>query len=558
MSGATEQIKQRLSIAEVIGSYITLEKAGGNLKARCPFHGEKTPSFFVSPERGTYYCFGCGAKGDIFSFVEEFEGVDFRTSLHMLADRAGVNISDFENGQKEDPKKELFSVMEEATIFFQNNLKDEKDALLYLKGRGLTIETVKNYRIGFAKDEWRSLKDALQKRVSEKILLDAGLIKQGEKGSYDRFRARVMFPIFDTTGRVIAFSGRTLKKDTEEAKYLNSPDTPLFDKSKVLFGYHVAKKSFREKGRVILVEGQMDLLLCHQAGYTEAVASSGTAFTAGHAELLKRHTDKLLIAYDSDKAGQNASMRAWQHALASGFEVELVLLPAGLDPADAIQKDIKIWEDALQKAQNIILYYLQILGEAGEENREKILKEKILPLIASVESSIQKAKYISKVAFALGVPESSVSEEVSKVLLEEVGSKEEIKQYVSPAKKESGAERSMKLLLAFLRSGKSPHLEKVLKEVERITEKSFAEEESDEIIYEAEAYYSAAPNIESVIEEALYILEDETLKEKFVETMSRLKKAESSRDGPLINSILKECSDLSKSMRELKNKYFNK
>ena len=259
-SSSVEKIKERLSIVDVISSYIQVEQSGKNFKAKCPFHNEKTPSFFISADRGTYYCFGCGEKGDIFSFVEKFEGADFMGALKLLAEKAGVVLETQNRNNKEDNKKELyFEILEDATKFFETNFDKEPSARAYLLGRGMTDSTMKDFRVGYVKDEWRSLSDHLiAKGYKIQDLEIVGLVKKSEKaksiidgspdsqsesrGFYDRFRGRIIFPISDSSGRVIAFSGRIFgRDDANEAKYLNSPDTPLFNKSNVLFGIDKAK-----------------------------------------------------------------------------------------------------------------------------------------------------------------------------------------------------------------------------------------------------------------------------------------------------------------------------
>jgi DNA primase len=285
MNSPVNQIKERLTIEEVVSSYIPLVKVGNTLKAKCPFHNEKTPSFFVSNERNSYYCFGCGKGGDIFNFVEEFEGLDFKGALKLLADKANVSLSDFVN-ENHDEKEELYAVMEEATKYFENNLNHNKTALDYIKGRGLLDETIKNFRIGFANDAWRDLVNFLTKKnFKYETLEKAGLIKRKDENdknydkAYDRFRNRVMFPIMDSSSRVIAFSGRYLGKDEKIAKYLNSPETPIFNKGNVLYGLNFAKEFIRRNNFSILVEGQMDLILSHQINFRNTIATSGTAFS---------------------------------------------------------------------------------------------------------------------------------------------------------------------------------------------------------------------------------------------------------------------------------------
>jgi len=289
-SSPTDQIKERLGIVDVVGAYLTLEKAGNNLKAKCPFHNEKTPSFFVSPSRNTFYCFGCGEKGDIFTFVERFEGLDFRGALKVLSEKAGVPIT-FESQTVRDERTRIYDVMKEAVSYFELTLKNEGKVKNYLSERGLTTGTVQRFQLGYAKSEWNALSDQLIKKgYSEKEIEKAGLIKLSDSERprdkntykeryYDRFRGRIMFPIADASGRVIAFSGRLFPEEDGNAKYINSPETVLFNKSKVLYGYDKAKHTIRKANFSIVVEGQMDLLMSHQSGFPNTVALSGTALT---------------------------------------------------------------------------------------------------------------------------------------------------------------------------------------------------------------------------------------------------------------------------------------
>src|SRR3989344_977751 len=347
MSTPVEQIKERLSIADVVGSYMQLTRAGASLKGICPFHSEKTPSFFVSPARGSYYCFGCQAKGDIFTFVQEFEGLDFVGALRVLASRAGVTL------QKMDPKQRseyarLYQLLEKATRFFEAQLREGSEARQYLTARGLSDESIRSWRLGYAPDEWRSLFDYLiTEGFKPEEMQKVGLVKvstqadpagntaSGTKRYYDAFRGRIMFPILDSASRVIAFSGRILPRldDGKTGKYINSPETVLFSKSHVLHGFHLAKLAIREKDATILVEGQMDLLMSHQAGYRNTVASSGTALTTHQLERLRRLSENLLIAFDSDSAGLKAAERAIGLALSLGMNVKVIPLqdkePAG-------------------------------------------------------------------------------------------------------------------------------------------------------------------------------------------------------------------------------------
>lgn len=417
MSTPVEKIKDRLGIAEIIGSYITLQKAGGSLKAKCPFHNEKTPSFFVSPDRGSYYCFGCGAKGDIFTFVEQFEGLDFMGALKILAERAGVPLV-FESKESKTEREQLFQALAAAAKFFEAGLKDSPETKSYLAKRSLTPKTIAEFQLGFAADDWSALNRHLKsKGFSDKILELAGLIKRGEKNFYDRFRGRVMFPISDSAGRIVGFSGRTLKKDADEAKYLNSPETPLFFKSRILYGFDKAKLAIRQKDYVVLLEGQMDLLMAHQCGFKNSVATSGTAMTEDHVALLKRLTDRLMICYDPDEAGFKAALRAGALSIQKGMEVKIATLPEGQDPADLLKTDAKKFADALKQSTHLIDFLLAGIKSKGYDKRilAKTVGKEVLPYVAILPSRLEQSHYIGTIAEFLGAKYEDVAAELARV-----------------------------------------------------------------------------------------------------------------------------------------------
>jgi DNA primase len=407
-----EKIKERLGIKEVVESYIKLEKAGKNYKGRCPFHNEKTPSFFVSPERNSYYCFGCGAKGDIFSFVEHFESTDFPGALSVLASRAGVKIT-HESSETDIKHKHLKKILEDSTKYFEENLSNNKLALEYLRKRGLTEKTIKDWRIGFAADGWQNLYDFLSKKShKDNLISESGMVKKGEKGRYyDAFRSRIMFPIFNSSGEPIAFSGRIFgTEDDKTAKYINSPETELFKKSEVLYGFNKAKNSIRKHDFSILVEGQMDLIMSHQAGYTNTVASSGTALADRQLEMISRISPRMVIAFDSDSAGFKASERAWQMALALGMDVKIANIVGGKDPADLIREDIKKWKEIIKNSKHIVEIFIQkIKSEATEPRKIGILvSKKIIPYLFMMKNKIDQAHFIKIVSENLGIKEEAI------------------------------------------------------------------------------------------------------------------------------------------------------
>ncbi|HBV00860.1 MAG TPA: DNA primase [Candidatus Taylorbacteria bacterium] len=416
MSTPVEQIKERLGIADVVGSYLKLERAGSSLKAKCPFHNEKTPSFFVSPARGGYYCFGCQAKGDIFTFVQEFEGLDFIGALRVLAERAGVTLTKIDPKVKSEHAR-LYLCLEKATRFYEEALQNNSEAKAYIEGRGLTPKTIQEWRLGFVPNDWRQLFEHLLKEgFKPEEMGKVGLIKRAQTEGeaikfYDTFRGRVMYPIRDSAGRVIAFSGRILPTldDGKTGKYINSPETVLFSKSNTLYGFDKAKLIIRELDAAILVEGQMDLLMAHQAGYGNTVASSGTALTEEQLTRLKRLSENLLIAFDSDKAGLVASERAIRLALALGVNVKVISLREK-DPADLILKEPGEWERAVKGAKHIIDFLLENLLHSAKEGRERALaiEKTLLPLLRLLPSSVEQSHFLKVIAEKSGLREEAL------------------------------------------------------------------------------------------------------------------------------------------------------
>ncbi len=394
------------------------------MKARCPFHNEKTPSFFVSAERDSYYCFGCGAKGDIFTFVQQFEGLDFFGALKMLAERTGVTL---ERGsfEKKDDKEAIFNALEAACQFFESNLPKSNSAQKYLEKRGLSEKTIKEWRIGYVADDWRALYEYLTARkFTDNEIEQAGLIKRTDRGAYDRFRGRIIFPIRDSASRVVGFTGRILPEadDGKSAKYLNSPETAVFNKSRILYGFDLAKLAIKKFDYSVIVEGQMDIIMCHQAGFQNVVATSGTALTPEHLTLLRRISNRVIMAFDADKAGVSAATKAWQLALSLGMEVKIAEFKEGKDPADVLLSDggKEKFKEALKDSMHIVDFYLaKILAEKTDERKlGKEVQEKILPFLALIESSIEKSHFIKKISGATGIDEQAIWDDLKKVKVE--------------------------------------------------------------------------------------------------------------------------------------------
>ena len=355
-SETIEQIAAANDIVEVISSYFPVKRAGANFKALCPFHQEKTPSFMVSPSRQTFHCFGCGAGGSVFRFVMEYEHVDFPSAVRKLATRAGITIVETRGAAEEDrqyeTRRKLLKLHAEAAEWFHQNLiKSEvgESARRYLKCRGITGEIAKRWQLGYAPDEWDSFGNwARAQGYEQRDLIASGLLKtreendaQGRQSAYDRFRGRVMFPICNDVGEVIAFSGRLLKDEEGAAKYLNSPETPLFRKGNILFGLHKSKRALIEANCAIVCEGQLDLISLFEAGITNVVAPQGTAFTENQARILKRFVYEVVLCFDSDAAGAKAAERSLDALLQNDFIIRVIELPPGEDPDSLIRHEGK-------------------------------------------------------------------------------------------------------------------------------------------------------------------------------------------------------------------------
>ena len=573
MSSTVEQIKEILDISEVVGSYLKLYNVGSNFKAQCPFHNEKTPSFFVSPSRQTYHCFGCNRGGDIFSFVEEIEGVDFRGALQILANRAGVEIKK-ESTAASSHKEKLFSVLEYATKLFEDNLKKEKDVIEYLKNRGLSGKTAKMFRVGYALNQWGGLSDVLKnKGYSYEEMEKAGLVIKGKHGFYDRFRGRIMFPIADSSGRIVGFSGRIFESknsdtgyDKQQAKYVNSPDTQLYNKSKILYGFDKAKVAIRKSGFCILVEGQMDLLMSHQAGLVNTVAVSGTSLTTEHLNLIKRFSDKLVIAFDADDAGIEASKRGVDSAISLGMDVKIVPLPDDSDPADLILKDEKEWSKQIKEAKHIIDFYIDVLAGKDLSQRDFRVKvgETVLPYVARIKNKIDQAHFVSEIARKLGISEDPIWDQLRGVTIVN----ENFKKNISVSdKKESMPKFSRKDMLDRKILGiifwqeeskdkifKIENIEDKFKKIINKIKKSnpVNEEKKKEYIFEAEVYYDKTEEIENELKSLLLYREEEVLKEEFTDTISKLRQAENSGDVKQSAEFLKQCQEISKKINNLK------
>jgi DNA primase len=436
--GTAATVKQKLDIAELIGETVQLRKAGTTFKGLCPFHGEKTPSFVVTPARETWHCFGCGRGGDIFSFVMERDGVDFPTALRQLAGRAGVEVS--ERSSREDARrKRLRDALEAAVAFYHRVLTDHAAgqlALDYLRGRGFTDATIQTFQLGFAPESWDALTRALttKRDFTEAELDDAGLAtrRSGRRGVYDRFRGRIIFPIRDASGGACGLGGRLVGAPPPDApnpgpKYLNTPATPLFDKSRTLYLIDRAKGAIRRAGRAVLVEGNTDALMAHQQGFENVVGSLGTALTAGHVELLTRYAPRIALAYDVDAAGQDAATFGATELTALVGEIErsphrgrltdvdVVRLPEGRDPDEVIRDTPDVWLEATEHPQPIMEFLIdravRQYGQQTASGKERVV-EALAPSLRSVSDPVRFEAYVMTLARRIGVDERALADQI--------------------------------------------------------------------------------------------------------------------------------------------------
>lgn len=518
-----DQVKENLSIVDVVSTYVRLEKSGAQFRARCPFHNERTPSFYVSPERKSYHCFGCQAHGDIFTFVEKIENIPFIEALKILADRAGVSLKD---ANRNEAESRLVSLLKDATIHFENNFKQSAEAKEYIFGRGLTDETIATFHVGYAKNEWRDLFIFLSgKGYSPEEMILSGLVIEAKddsgktKGFYDRFRGRVMFPIRNISGATVGYSGRILPSlaTDSQGKYVNTPETPLYHKSKVLFGYDTGRKKMNETKEVVVVEGQMDLCMSYQAGVHNTVAVSGTAFTDEHIHMIKRFCDKVILSFDTDSAGQAALKKTGLLCLLGGLDVYVVGDIGTKDPADLIKDDPALWLQALGKKKHVIEFLADMVLSLSLEERakgQKIVSE-VLPFIRALASPIDRAHFIRTLSEKTSISQDVLTEELGRGILE---TSELTKETEAPSV--PPIERLSKELVAFARLHKKE---------------------------EHEEYLSLSIDIEAfpdvIIEEEMFSLEKKAIGDKeayFRDLMSTYKKEEHKAELIRLQKKLKE------------------
>lgn len=467
MHSPVDEIKNKLDVVEVISGYIKLQKTGRNFRANCPFHNEKTPSFFVSPERQIWHCFGCGKGGDIFAFVKEIEGVEFVDALRMLAQRAGVVLKrpDRETANWQTERQRLCEICELALKFFEKQLeasKNGKEVKKYLIERGFAQETISSWRLGYAPDDWYVLSEFLKKRgYSDAEIVNSGLAVENERKAearperfrvkyYDRFRNRIIFPLSDLSGQVVGFAGRALPGDKGGgAKYINSPQTPIYDKSRMLYGLDGAKMEIRAKDFCIIVEGYTDVIMSHQAGIKNTVATSGTALTEEQLKIIGRYTENLILAFDMDIAGDTATKRGIDLAIGHGFNIKIIQPAKGgkeeKDPADIIKENPQSWLKAIEEARGIIEFYFANTfsqNNCQEPSGKKKIAKIILPLLKKISDPVERAHWIQELARRLRVQEKLLAEAMQKA-----GGNEAISYSGQPAQSGKKSQKTRRVVL---------------------------------------------------------------------------------------------------------------
>jgi DNA primase len=420
-SGIISEIKTKLPAIEVVGETVALKRAGTLYKGLCPFHGEKTPSFIVTPDRETWHCFGCGEHGDIFTFVMRRDGLEFREALQRLAERAGVELSE-RTASEDRRKRRLREALEAAVAWYREVLlqaHQAERARAYLTERGFTDATLDRFGIGYAPNTWEALTKRLRsKGFSDQELTDAGLASPSTRGGvYDRFRARIMIPIRDASGRAIGFGGRIMP-GAEGPKYLNSPATALFDKSRTLYAIDLARGAIRRQKLAVIVEGYTDVMAAHQAGFENVVASLGTALTAGQVELANRYADAVALAYDVDLAGEAATQRGLVEELQGVVsKVRVIRIPAGKDPDEYIQTEPEGWRAAVASAEELLPYFMERAAaevDMRQAQGRSAYTRRMLDLLRRIPDRVEQDSYVPQLSRLAGIDERILRDELSR------------------------------------------------------------------------------------------------------------------------------------------------
>ena len=571
-----DQVQARSDIVEVISRYIPLAKAGRNFKAPCPFHHEKTPSFVVSPDKQIYHCFGCGAGGNVFSFVMKQENVEFPEAVEMLAEKAGIKLPRFGGQTKEltSLANQLYKLNELAVIFFQETLTQNPQAKEYLTSRGIGDDTIKRFRIGYAPDGWEGLLSYFRKKNIDGSLLEkAGLAISNEKGGhYDRFRRRLIFPIFDLKDRVLGFGGRVL--DSSLPKYMNSPETYIYSKGRHLYGLNFSRDDIKKQKYALIVEGYLDFIIPYQAGAKNIIATLGTALTIDQVKLLKRFAGTVIMVYDPDEAGEAASLRNMDMFIGEGVNVYIAELPKGFDPDGYIRKFGTDDFIKLTKAsKNLFDYKLQKLSSRLDINTphgKAAIAGEMLPTISRIENAVLRSNLIKKLAEKLSVDEESIRMELKKVKPDYSARSYNVT--VTEAKNDSKSAQMMILALLFEGAGfvsrarealapdefKDSTVRDVIKAIYDLSksEKNITavrlmnhfdnNEDAADLISEAAHISETLDNKDRVLLDCIAKMKRDNVKDRLARLQDAIKTAHASKDDGLVTKLVGEYTELLK------------
>jgi len=605
MANDVEEIKSKLDIVELISEYVQLKASGVNFKGLCPFHNEKTPSFLVSPERQIWHCFGCGKGGDIFGFIQEIEGVDFPEALRILAEKAGVQIKSYDSHNISQRTK-LLDISSLSAKFYHKILLDSplaESARKYLQKRGIKKEIITEFQLGFSPDKWDTLLKFLLKRgYKEQEIESAGLIikKQQGSGYYDRFRNRLMFPICNTHGQVVGFTARVLpskekarnEKEEKAAKYINTPETEIYNKRQILYGLDKAKLEAKLQNYFILVEGNMDVLSCHQANNKNTVCTSGTALTIEQVKLLKRYTPNIFLAFDIDAAGQTATKRGVDILLNQGLNVKIIDLKDYKDPDEFIQKNHKEWAIVSKTPMPIMEYYFSSAFNKYRKNKElltveakKEITKSFLPVIAKLGDSVEQGLWTRRLADELSVSEIFLLDALKKIKIPKIYNATDTKKKdVNVGKislEQQSAERLLGLILKYPKLGEdflkkqslpldifpsvqTQNIAKLVRDYYRRQKKIDAKKIKSKIkemelvnyyelllfLVEKEFSETSLLDVAQDISSFFFILKKKYLKNKMREALVELKEAEKNKNKSLTEKISKEITKLSRDLAD--------
>lgn len=571
-----DQIQTRSDIVEVISRYIPLQKAGRNYKAPCPFHHEKTPSFIVSPDKQIYHCFGCGAGGNVFSFVMKHENLEFPEAVELLAEKSGIRLPRFgaQNKELSSMANQLYKINEAAVSFFQENLPRNKPAKDYLVSRGIGEDLIKNFRIGYAPDGWDNAINFFKKRNIESALLEkAGLAISNEKGGYyDRFRKRLIFPIFDLKERVLGFGGRVL--DSSLPKYMNSPETHIYSKGRHLYGLNFSKNEIKKQGYALIVEGYLDFIIPYQSGARNIIATLGTALTIDQVKLLKRFTGTVIMVYDPDEAGEAASLRNMDMFISEGVNVYIAELPKGFDPDSYIRKfGTEDFIKMTKSSKNLFdykLYKLSSKFDIKTAHGKAAIASEMLPTISRIDNAVLRSNLVKKLAEKLSVDEESIRSELKKVKPDY-----SVRSYnVTPVEARKDSKSAEKIVLALLLEGsefikrakeslgldefKDSLVRDIVKAIYDLSREEGAitavrlmnnfdnNEDAADLISEVVHISETLGNKEKVLLDCISKIKKDNIKDRLARLQDAIKAAHASKDENLVTKLVSEYTGILK------------